>query len=176
MVQGWYQGGISMFDWTDPAHPTEIAFFDRGPIDTVLAVAGSWSAYWYNGTIYSSEIGRGLDVFEVLPSAALTQNEIDAATTVHLDYLNVQGQPHVTWPASFAKVRAFVDQLERTNGFPRDTLPQLRSTIAAAEGLQGADRRKVLTALEAALQAKIPASPDKGKLRMLIAAVKELNR
>ena len=83
MIQGWYQGGISVFDWTDPAHPKEIAFFDRGPMDsTKLVSAGSWSAYWYNGMIVSSEIGRGLDILELTPSDLLTQNEIDAANTV----------------------------------------------------------------------------------------------
>src|SRR5207253_5773348 len=62
MVQGWYQGGISVFDWTDVDHPKEIAFFDRGPLsDQRLIVGGSWSAYWYNGYIYSSEIARGFD-------------------------------------------------------------------------------------------------------------------
>jgi hypothetical protein len=80
MAQAWYQGGVSVFEWTDPAHPREIAFFDRGPVDsTKIGMAGSWSAYWYNGYIYSSEIGRGLDVLELAPSALLSQNEIDAA-------------------------------------------------------------------------------------------------
>ena len=114
MVQAWYQGGISVFDWTDAAHPKEIAFFDRGPVDsTQMAMGGSWSVYWYNGVIVSSEIARGLDIFELTPSAFISQNEIDAAKTVHLDYLNTQGQPKFVWPASFALARAYVDQLER---------------------------------------------------------------
>ena len=115
MVQAWYQGGISVFDWTDAAHPKEIAFFDRGPIDStkLVAAAGSWSAYWYNGVIVSSEIARGLDIFELTPSAFISQNEIDAAKTVHFDYLNTQGQPKLVWPPSFALARAYVDQLER---------------------------------------------------------------
>ena len=101
MVQAWYQGGISVFDWTDAAHPKEIAFFDRGPVDaTHFAMGGSWSVYWYNGVIVSSEIARGLDIFELTPSAFISQNEIDAAKTVHLDYLNTQGQPKFVWPAS----------------------------------------------------------------------------
>ena len=66
LVQAWYQGGISVMDFTDPANPTEIAYFDRGPIDPkVLVLGGDWSAYWYNGNIYGSEISRGLDVFEL---------------------------------------------------------------------------------------------------------------
>ena len=85
MVQGWYQGGISVFDWTDVAKPKEIAFFDRGPVDaTRLVSGGSWSVYWYNGLIVSSEIARGLDIYELLPSGLISQNEIDAAKTVQV--------------------------------------------------------------------------------------------
>jgi hypothetical protein len=176
MVQAWYQGGISMFDWTDAKHPTEIAYFDRGPIDTVLATAGSWSAYWYNGKIYSSEIGRGLDVFEMLPSAALTQNEIDAANTVHYDYLNVQGQPRITWPASFAKARAFVDQLERTKGLGAGRIATVRTELQGAERMTGAARSDALRALAASLNADLANSADRGKLRMLISAMNELTK
>src|SRR5213593_1217398 len=121
MVQAWYQGGISVFDWSDPAHPKEIAYFDRGPMDaTKMVGAGSWSAYWYNGYIYSSEIARGLDVLELVPSGLLSQNEIDAAKLVHFDYLNVQDQPKLVWPASFAVARAYLDQLARSNGLAPD--------------------------------------------------------
>ncbi|HEV7757354.1 MAG TPA: hypothetical protein VGO78_00125, partial [Acidimicrobiales bacterium] len=88
MVQAWYQGGISVIDVTDAAHPQEIAFFDRGPISaTGLVLGGFWSAYWYNGVIVSSEISRGLDVFSLTPSGFISQNELDAAKSVHLDYL-----------------------------------------------------------------------------------------
>jgi hypothetical protein len=103
MVQAWYQGGISVFDWTDPSHPVEIAYFDRGPMDaTKLVNAGSWSAYWYNGYIYSSEIARGLDAFQLQPSGFISQNELDAANLVHFDFLNVQDQQKLVWPASFS--------------------------------------------------------------------------
>ena len=79
-VQAWYQGGVSVVDFTDSANPVEIAFFDRGPIDTEeLITAGYWSTYWYNGRIYGTEISRGLDVFEMQPSDFLTENEIAAA-------------------------------------------------------------------------------------------------
>src|SRR5258707_4290112 len=112
MVQSWYQGGVSIFDWTDPAHPKEIAFFDRGPVDsTKMGDAGSWSAYWYNGVIVSSEIGRGLDIFELRPSGFISQNEIDAAKSVHLEYFNTQDQPRFLWPASFSVRRAYLDQV-----------------------------------------------------------------
>ena len=85
MVQAWYQGGISVFDWTDAKHPKEIAFFDRGPVDsTEMGNGGSWSVYWYNGVMVSSEISRGLDIFELTPSAFISQNEIDAAKSVKM--------------------------------------------------------------------------------------------
>ena len=102
MVQSWYQGGISVFDWTDPARPVEIAFHDRGPMDSTRAMGGgSWSVYWYNGVLVSSEISRGLDIFELTPSGFISQNEIDASKTVRLEYLNAQGQPHYVFPPSF---------------------------------------------------------------------------
>ena len=83
MVQGWYQGGLSVFDFTDSANPVEIAFFDRGPLDAKnLIIGGYWSTYWYNGNIYGSEIARGIDMFRLLPSEYLSQNEIDAAMLV----------------------------------------------------------------------------------------------
>ena len=176
MVQGWYQGGISMFDWTDPKHPTEIAYFDRGPIDTVLAVAGSWSAYWYNGYVYSSEIGRGLDVFQLVPSEALTQNEIDAANTVQLEYLNPQGQPRITWPASFAKSRAFLDQLERSKGLGAARIAAVRTEMQAAERTTGQARRDALRTLTTSLNRDLEGSSDRGKLRMLIGSLNDLSR
>jgi hypothetical protein len=176
MVQGWYQGGISMFDWTDPKHPTEIAYFDRGPIDTVLAVAGSWSAYWYNGYVYSSEIGRGLDVFQLVPSEALTQNEIDAANTVQLEYLNPQGQPRITWPASCAKSRAFLDQLERSKGLGAARIAAVRTEMQAAERTTGQARRDALRTLTTSLNRDLEGSSDRGKLRMLIGSLNDLSR
>jgi hypothetical protein len=174
MVQGWYQGGISVFDFTDTRRPVEIAYHDRGPIDTVLAVAGSWSAYWYNGYIYSSEIGRGLDVFQLLPSAVLTQNEIDAANTVRYEYLNVQGQPRYNWPASFAKARTFVDQLERTRGLGAARIAAVRGDLAAAERQAGAARVTALKTLSSGLNGDLVNSLDRGKLRMLINSINEL--
>jgi hypothetical protein len=101
MVQGWYQGGISVFDFTDSSKPVEIAFFDRGPLDAKeLILGGYWSAYWYDGFIYGTEIARGLDVMKLLPSEYLTENEIDAASLVSPGVFNAQQQRRVTWPAS----------------------------------------------------------------------------
>ncbi len=153
MVQGWYQGGISIFDWTDASKPKEIAYFDRGPLDgTRLITAGSWSVYWYNGLIVSSEIQRGLDIFELLPSGLISQNEIDAAKTVKFDYLNAQEQRKLVWPPSFAKARAYVDQLDRSKGLARTTLvASVRKELASAEKLSGGARQQALKRLAAQL-------------------------
>jgi hypothetical protein len=147
MVQGWYQGGVSVFDFTDSAHPVEIAFFDRGPIDAnALVIGGFWSAYWYNGRIYGSEIARGIDIFRLLPSDDLSQNEIDAASVVHMDELNVQKQPKVVWPASFVVSRAYLDQLNRTHALPADRGAALKSAID--KGDKGKPSKAVLDQLD----------------------------
>jgi hypothetical protein len=133
-VQAWYQGGISVMDFTDADHPVEIAYFDRGPIDPhMLVLGGHWSAYWYNGHIYGSEIARGLDVFELSPTEFLTQNEIDAAKTVRVAELNVQNQQRIEWPAQLVVARAYLDQLERSQALPADQIAALRKEIQSAE-------------------------------------------
>jgi hypothetical protein len=133
-VQAWYQGGVSVVDFTDPAHPFEIAYFDRGPIDPkMLILGGEWSAYWYNGHIYGSEIARGLDVFELEPTKFLTQNEIDAAKTVHVSELNVQNQQKIEWPAQLIVAKAYLDQLERSQALQANHIADLRKAIANAE-------------------------------------------
>ncbi len=176
MVQGWYQGGISVFDWTDPEHPFEIAFHDRGPVDsTRMRMGGSWSVYWYNGLIVNSEIARGLDIFELTPSAWLSQHEIDAAKSVTLEYLNAQGQPKFVWPATFALARAYVDQLERSNGLPAATIASMRNDLTAAERAAGSERRNALTTLAAALAEQATASPDAEKVMLLAGTLRELS-
>jgi len=133
-VQSWYQGGISITDWTDPSNVIEIAYHDRGPVSAEeLEMGGSWSVYWYNGYIYSSEIARGLDVFELIPSEFLTENEIEASNTVQMEYLNAQKQPTYVWPPSFALARAHVDQLERRQGASAAEIATLRTEIDEAE-------------------------------------------
>ncbi len=175
MVQAWYQGGISVFDWTDAAHPKEIAFFDRGPVDsTRFSMGGSWSVYWYNGVMVSSEIARGLDIVELKPSGFISQNEIDAAKSVHLDYLNTQGQPMFVWPASFALARAYVDQLERNGGMAADKIAAARRSLAAAEGASGAARRDGLSQLASQLDRDASGARDGAKVRKLSGAVREL--
>src|SRR5690349_17345916 len=133
-VQAWYQGGISVVDFTDPAHPFEIAYFDRGPIDPkMMVLGGDWSAYWYNGYIYGSEIARGLDVFELTPTKFLTQNEIDAAKSVKVNELNVQNQQKIEWPAKLAVAKAYLDQLERSQALAPDKVAALEKAIENAE-------------------------------------------
>lgn len=130
-IQAWYQGGLSLMDFTDPAKPVEIAYFDRGPIDDkVLVMGGSWSAYWYNGRIYSSEIARGLDIFELTPTKHLSQNEIDAAKTVHVDVLNVQSQQRFNWPNKRVVATAYLDQLERSGTMTAANVASVRAAIA----------------------------------------------
>jgi hypothetical protein len=143
-VQAWYQGGISVMDFTDADHPVEIAYFDRGPIDPhMLILGGDWSAYWYNGQIYASEIARGLDIFELSPSEFLTQNEIDAAKTVRVTELNVQNQQKIEWPAQLVVAKAYLDQLERSQALPADQISAVRNAIQSAESSH-LDRRDLV--------------------------------
>ena len=172
MAQAWYQGGVSVFDWTDPSHPKEIAYFDRGPMDsTKLVGAGSWSAYWYNGYLISSKIGRGLDVFELVPSGLLSQDEIDAAKLVHFDYLNVQDQPKLAWPASFVVARAYLDQLARSNGLAADRVAATRTALAGAEARSGRARQSALWQLSTQLLRDAQGAAEQAKVRTLAATV-----
>jgi hypothetical protein len=133
-VQAWYQGGISLMDFTDAERPVEIAYFDRGPVDPkMLILGGDWSAYWYNGHIYASEIARGLDIFELVPTQHLTQNEIDAAKTIRVAELNVQNQEKFEFPRKLVVAKAYVDQLERSQALPSDRIAALRQAIQKAE-------------------------------------------
>ncbi len=175
MVQAWYQGGLSIFDFTDAKKPTEIAYFDRGPVDsTKLTLAGFWSVYWHNGYIYGSEIARGIDVFQLTPSDMLTQNEIDAAKTVTFETLNPQNQPQLKWPASFALARAYLDQLGRSKGLAADKATAVAADLAAAEKATGAKRKAALEKLGTAIDAEVSKSADPGKVLALGGAVKGL--
>jgi hypothetical protein len=175
MVQSWYQGGVSIFDWTDVDHPKEIAFFDRGPIDgTRLGDAGTWSAYWYNGVIVSSEIARGLDIYELVPSGLITQNEIDAAKTVHFDFWNTQDQQTFVWPPSFALAKAYVDQLERSKGLSAARITAVRSALDAAQKQSGASQKTALSQLASSLNGDVTGSSDQDKVKLLAQAVTSL--
>jgi hypothetical protein len=150
MVQGWYQGGVSVFDFTDAANPVEIAFFDRGPIDAKnLITGGFWSAYWYNGHIYGSEIARGVDVFALKPSPFMTQNEIDAASLIRASEMNVQEQTRVTWPAVPVVARAYVDQLTRSKTMAADRLKSIKAAIDKADAAKTAKDKGAAAAVSA---------------------------
>ena len=175
MIQSWYQGGISLFDWTDIDHPREIAFFDRGPVDsTRMASGGTWSVYWYNGVMVSSEISRGLDIVELTPSAFISQNEIDAAKSVKWDYLNTQGQRKIVWPPSFALSGAYLDQLERSHGLAADKIAADRAALAGAQKASGAARRDALAKLASQLDADASGSSDAARVQKLAESVKAL--
>jgi LVIVD repeat-containing protein len=175
MVQAWYQGGLSVFDWTDIDHPQEIAFYDRGPVDANrMMMGGSWSAYWYNGVIVSSEIARGMDIYELLPSGLITENEIAAAKTVRMPYWNTQDQQKYVWAPSFVVARAYLDQLERSKGLAAEVLTSSRTALASAERASGAARRTALTTLATQLNGAASGSSDQKKVRMLASTVTDL--
>ena len=177
MVQAWYQGGVSVFDFTNAAHPVEIAFFDRGPMSpTQNLLSGFWSAYWYNGLIYGSEIGRGLDIFRLKPSEHLSQNEIDAAALVRMDVFNPQTQTKLTWPATFVVARAYLDQLVRDNGVQPSVSRRTASALRRAEAARGAARRAQLTALAGQLDRDAARAADAAKVRALAGVVRDLAR
>ena len=176
-VQAWYQGGVSVMDFTDPAHPLEIAYFDRGPIDPkMLILGGEWSAYWYNGYIYGSEIARGLDVFELEPSKYLTQNEIDAARSVKVAEQNVQNQQKIVWPSTLTVAKAYLDQLSRSNALPADHIASLQKAIQDAEtSHMNKSKVKKLKSMASSLEksaAKASNQADASRLGALAAILK----
>jgi hypothetical protein len=149
MVQSWYQGGVSVFDFTDSANPVEIAFFDRGPVDeTQLMSGGYWSTYYYNGFLYGAEIARGIDIFRLLPSEYLSQNELDAAALVRWEEFNSQQQPKVTWPSSVVVARAYLDQLKRSKAISEARAGAISSTLDRAERVRSNDRGAAPAAAE----------------------------
>jgi hypothetical protein len=175
MVQSWYQGGISVFDWTDPRKPFEIAFHDRGPVDAQqMEMGGSWSVYWYNGLIVNSEIARGLDIFELVPGEHLSANEIEAAKSVRFDYLNPQGQLQYSFAPSFAVSRSYVDQLARSGGLSAARITAVRTALGSAEAATGAARAEALMALAAQLEGEASGSRDAAKVRTLSTSLRQL--
>ena len=176
-VQAWYQGGISVMDFTDPAQPFEIAYFDRGPINPkMLVLGGDWSAYWYNGSIYASEIARGLDVLELTPTKFLTQNEIDAAKTIRVSELNVQNQQKIVWPAKLVVAKAYLDQLSRSQALPADQIAALQNAIQSAESSHMSKRKVAkLKSMAPTLEKSAAAAksvPDSTRLRALAEILK----
>jgi hypothetical protein len=209
MVQGWYQGGIDVSDFTDPDHPFEVAFFDRGPVDaptdsmTVVAagspaggaagtpvrgaggaadprgrfrstIGGSWGAYYWNGYIYSSELARGFDILELLPSDKLSANELAAAKLVRFTEYNPQSQPHITWPAAFPVVRSYLDQLVRDNGLSSERLTAIGKALDAAEKETGATRGASLTKLATTVDGDVAGAKDQPRVKALSSEIKRL--
>ncbi len=181
MTQAWYQGGVSVFDFTDSAHPVEIAFFDRGPIDAKrLITGGFWSTYWYNGNIYGTEIARGLDVFRLTPSEFLSQHEIDAASEVRLTEFNAQHQQRISWPATSVVARAYLDQLTRSKGIQPARARELSAALERADKIR-TPRDKDAAAAAVALEtvagqlesdAAAAHGADAARLRSLAATIK----
>ena len=179
MVQAWYQGGVSVFDFTDSAKPFEIAYFDRGPLDSKqLITGGHWSTYWYNGYIYGTEIARGLDVFRLTPGEHLSQNEIDAAAAVRVADFNAQQQPRASWPASPVVARAYVDQLTRSRSIQPDRAAAVKAALDRAAGRSGRTEETAsqLEALAAQLEsdAASAGARDAARLRSLAETMKGL--
>lgn len=133
-VQAWYNGGVSVMDFTDPDRPVEIAFFDRGPVATDRIVpAGHWAAYWYKGRIYASESARGLDVLKLLPGGQLTANEIAAAMLWAPDEVNPQSQETIVWPHRPVVGGAYLDQLARDRALDLSEIRRARAALAKLE-------------------------------------------
>jgi hypothetical protein len=175
-VQGWYQGGVSVFDFTDSANPVEIAYFDRGPVDPKqLVTAGYWSAYWHNGHVYGSEIARGIDIFRLVPTEHLSQAEIDAAVQVRSNEFNVQSQPHIEHPLNFITARAYIDQLVRSKAFTAERANALRSAMERADRA-GAPRADLDAVNNLATQIEKDAASAKGidaeRMKALAATIK----
>jgi hypothetical protein len=179
-VQAWYQGGISVFDFTDPANPFEIAFFDRGPLSAdTLMLGGHWSAYWYNGHIYGSEIVRGLDVLRLLPNEHISQNEIDADGLVRFDVFNAQTQPRMTWEASVVVARAYLDQLSRSGALGAERVAEIARLLDETERAGGAATADQLEAQAAQLDGEARAAEatsaiDARRMRLLARTMREL--
>jgi hypothetical protein len=187
MVQGWYQGGVDVSDFTDPDHPFEVAFFDRGPVDPPPApgdttaisrsrgtIGGSWGAYYWNGYVYSSELARGFDILELMPSDKLSANELAAAKLVRFTEYNPQSQPKIVWPAAFPVVRSYLDQLVRNNGLAAARTTSIAKALDAAEKQAGAARGKALTALAAEVDKDANGAQDAARVRAMSAAIKQL--
>ena len=155
-AQAWYQGGISIMDFTDSANPTEIAYFDRGPIHPEqMAMGGYWSTYFYDGYLYGTEIARGLDIFALEPSDWMTENEIAATKLAQYPdgTFNPQTQTIVSWPAVPVVAKAYLDQLERSGGLEAARIAEVRAALDAgdmdrlgvlASAVDGAGKRKML--------------------------------
>jgi hypothetical protein len=190
MVQGWYQGGVSVMDFSNSDKPEELAYFDRGSIDPPPGVdvpvtaspggrgrgtiGGSWGAYYWNGYIFSSELDRGFDILELTPSDKLSKNEIEAARLVRFTEYNPQSQPKIEWPAAFPVVRSYLDQLVRWNGLASERTTAIASALDAAEGQSGKARRDALSALAKSVDRDVKGAKDPERVKAMSEAIKKL--
>ena len=191
-IQGWYQGGVSVMDFTHPDSAYEIGYFDRGSIDAPRPVdmpvpaamaaqrgggnviGGSWGAYYWNGLVVSSELDRGLDILELAPNANLSANEIAAAKLVQFKEYNPQSQPVMTWPAAFVVVRSYLDQLVRNSGLAAERTTAISSALDAAEQKKGAARAASLRALAVQVDADAKAAKDAARVRTMAGEIRRL--
>ncbi|MBM7502952.1 LVIVD repeat-containing protein [Agromyces aurantiacus] len=160
MVQAWYQGGMSIFDFTDTANPVEIAYLDRGPaIPGAFNLAGFWSTYWYDGNVYGSEIARGFDAMALTESGMMSANEIAAAGEIEQSEFNAQLQTMLEHAPSYNVVRSYVDQAERAGTLSGEQLAKVEKLIGKAESTKsGKSASGLLTA--AASESGLPADSD----------------
>lgn len=197
-VQGWYQGGIDVMDFTDQDKAFEIAYFDRGAINPPALVdvpsaaaaaaaaeargvrgggntiGGSWGAYYWNGYIYSSELDRGMDIYELMPSDQLSANELAAAKLVRFTEYNPQSQPKMTWPPAFVVVRSYLDQLVRGNGLAATRTTAISSALTAAEAKSGAARATALNALAVQVDADAKGAKDGARVTKMASEIRRL--
>jgi len=194
-VQGWYQGGVDVMDFTDQDKAFEIAYYDRGSIDPPAAVdvpaaagaaqaagtrprsntiGGSWGAYYWNGLIFSSELDRGMDIYELTPSAQLSANEIAAAKLVVFTEYNPQSQPKMTWPPAFVVVRSYLDQLVRNTGLAADRTTAVSAALDAAEMKSGPARAAALNALAVLVDVDAKGAKDSARVTKMASEIRRL--
>ena len=183
-VQAWYQGGISVIDFTDSANPIEIAYFDRGPImEEELITGGYWSAYYYEGAIYGTEITRGLDILKLIPSEYLSENEIAAAELAYpligpRRIFNPQQQVPMTWPARPVVARAYIDQLLKDKALEEDTAQSIieRLDLVDVAMEKGGNNRlaRQINRLELSVDALNVNAMTQHRLERLNATLKEI--
>lgn len=143
MVQAWYEGGVSVFDFTDSANPVELAYFDRGPYHPeIVHLGGYWSAYYYDGHVYGNEIFLGLDAFALTPGDLLSQDAIAAAGQARSDEFNAQAQEPLTWEPSFSVVRARIEPLAASGELDGRELDRLERFVDRAEQFSAGPQRR----------------------------------
>ena len=192
-VQGWYQGGVNIMDFTNPDSAFEIGYFDRGSIDPPKIIdgpqppagtppvrgggnkiGGSWGAYYWNGLIFSSELDRGMDILELTPSDQLSANEIAAAKLVQFNEYNPQSQPRMTWPPAFVVVRSYLDQLVRHRGLAAERTTAIASALDLAEMKTGVARATALNTLARQVDRDVAGAKDAARVRTMAAEIRRL--